>query len=122
MPGKSKSNAWLPIFAIQILWAHFLQKTVYLGQYTNNPKAGMFNGKFPFPPSRMASKFSLPGISRTGIHGKFPRFRNFPNFGNFPSCGNVGNSCPKGNSYFQSAHISDFQLVFCIRKLVLYYF
>ena len=39
MPSKSKSNARLPIFTIQTLWAHFLQKTVHLGQYTNNPKA-----------------------------------------------------------------------------------
>ena len=35
MPGKCKSNARLPIFAIHTLWAYFLQKTVHLGQYTN---------------------------------------------------------------------------------------
>ena len=79
----------------------------------------MFNGKFPFPPSRMASNFSLPGISRTGIPGKFPRFGYFPSFRYFPSCGNHVNSRPMENSRFLSAHISDFQSVFCVRKLVL---
>ena len=53
-------------------------------------RAGMFNGKFPFPPSCMASNFSLPGISRTVIPGKFPRFGNFPSFGHFPSAGISG--------------------------------
>ena len=62
--------------------------------------AVMFNGKFLFPPSRMASNFSLPGTSRTGIPGKFPRFGSFPSLGNFPSCGNHGNSRPMENSRF----------------------
>ena len=82
--------------------------------------AGMLNGKFSFPPSRMASNFSLPGISRMGVPGKFPRFGNFPSFENFPSCGNYGNSRPMKNFRFLSAHISDSQSVFCIRKIVIW--
>ena len=35
----------------------------------NSNEAGMFNGNFPSPPSHMASNFSLPGISPTGILG-----------------------------------------------------
>ena len=79
--------------------------------------SGMFNGKFPFPTARMASNFSLPVISHTGIPGKFPRLRNFPSFGNFPSRGNLPKSRPAGNSHFLSAHISDFQSIFWIKKL-----
>ena len=48
----------------------------------------MFNGKFPFPPSREAWEISLPGISRTGIPGNFPFPGDFPWFGNFPRYGN----------------------------------
>ena len=80
---------------------------------------GMFNGKFPFPSSHMASNFSLPGIFRMGIPGKFPRFGNFPSFGNIPSCGYFGNSRLTGNFCFLSENISDFQSVFCIGKLIL---
>ena len=46
--------------------------------------AVMFNGKFPFPPSREAWEISLPGISRMGIPGSFPLPENFPWFGYFP--------------------------------------
>ena len=51
----------------------------------------MFNGKFPFPPSREAWEISLPGISRTGIPGNFPRLGNSPLFENFPSLGKFPN-------------------------------
>ena len=41
-----------------------------LGIVVGKPQEpGMCNGNFPFPPARMAAKFSLPGISRTGILG-----------------------------------------------------
>ena len=39
MPGKCKSNARLPTFAIQTFWALCLHKTIHLMQHTNNPKA-----------------------------------------------------------------------------------
>ena len=52
-----------------------------------------------------------------GIPGKLARFGNFLSFGNFPSCGNLGNSRPKGDSRFLSAHISDFKLFFALESL-----
>ena len=39
MPGKCKSNARFPAIAISTSLAHCLQKTKYLVQHTNNPKA-----------------------------------------------------------------------------------
>ena len=69
--------------------------------------------EIPVPSLPHGLNFSLPGISHTGIPGKFPRF------GNFPSCGNFGNSHPTGNSCFLGAHTLDFQSIFCVGKLVL---
>ena len=78
---------------------------------------GMFNGKFLFSPSHMASNFCLRGISHMGIPRKFPRFGNFLSLGNFPFCGNVGNSCLTGHSHFLSAHISDSYWFFALESL-----
>ena len=71
-----------PIFAFQA--------TTHLDHdYTQTHITVIFNGKFPFPPSREAWEISLPGISRE-FPGNFPRFGDFPgNFpGNFPYLGN----------------------------------
>ena len=57
----------------------------------------MFNGKFPFPPSREAWEISLPGISRTGIPGNFPFPGNFPRFRNFP--GNFPGKFPRNGKF-----------------------
>ena len=46
--------------------------------------AVMFNGKFPFPPSREAWEISLPGISHMGIPGNFPSHGKFLRYGKFP--------------------------------------
>ena len=58
----------------------------------------------------------LPVWLRAFPSWKFPEFLEFPVPREFAEFGSAG------YSHFLSARISDFQLVFCIRKLVLYYF
>ena len=48
----------------------FAAITKPLTNLPNKAIAEMFSGKVPFPPSHMASKFSLPAISRMVIPGK----------------------------------------------------
>ena len=119
-PGNLHTSKLLPLSNPKTL-VHFVQSWLALCHSVGSllPCGRDVQWEIPVPSLPYGFKLFPPGNFPYGNSREIPEIREFPELREFPVLRESQEFPSHGKFPFLSAHISDFQSVFCVRKLVL---